>query len=545
MDNRKSFIVKGVVVDPVQRTQKAAEVSVEDGRITKIVPVEDVTGPYILPGFVDAHMHVESSMLIPSRLASLAVKHGTVGVVTDPHEVANVAGIAGINFMKEDGLQVPVEFFFGAPSCVPASPLEKSGAVIGVKEVEELLKQDDIYYLSEMMNFPGVINGDEDVWGKIRSALELGKPIDGHAPGLSGQALKDYVKAGITTDHECSTLEEAQEKLQLGMKILIREGSAARSFERLIPLMRQYSSMLMFCTDDCHPDYITKGHINRLVSRAIVLGYDLFDVLMVACINPVLHYKLPLGMLRVGDRADFIMVEDLRDFQVLTTCIAGKMIRADGQNHFHLPVYNSPPAFPFRATFEGSLKVIADGSSMNVIEAVDGELLTYHKVMDCTRGEQIEANPGQDLLKLVLLDRYDETPPVVAFIKGFGLNRGAIACSVAHDSHHIIAAGCDDQSISEALTWIIQNKGGMCVWDEGLAEGIRLPFFGLMSDEAGEEVARAYEKLSNRALALGSTLSSPFMTLSFMALTVIPSLKINHNGLFDGEGFRSMALFNY
>lgn len=543
MHKTPSFSVKGVLTDPVDRTQKGVEMIIQKGVVTAINDKPDVTHPYILPGFIDAHVHVESSMLIPSRFAEMAVRQGTIGVVTDPHEVANVAGIDGVEFMMKDGKTTPLGFFFGAPSCVPASPLEKSGAYISGPDVEKLLKREDFYYLSEMMNFPGVVYDDPDVWHKLDAARRLGKPVDGHAPGLSGAHLKKYAEAGISTDHECSTLEEAKEKLAHGMKILIREGSAARNFENLASLISDYKDQLMFCTDDCHPDYLMRGHINKLVSRAVKLGYDLFDVLQIACINPVKHYKLPVGFPEVGQKADFTVVNDLVDFNVLKTYIDGVPVYSDGAAQFAWQK-NKQPGFPFRSIFEkGNLLVTAETSQMNVIQAMEGELVTEWEVIPCEKDKEIIARPDEDLLKLVLLDRYSETPPVVAFIKGFGLKKGALACSIAHDSHHIIAVGCNDDSLDDALEWVVKQKGGLCISFAGKTSGVALPYFGLMTDVYGPDIAFDYEALNKQAVAFGSKLRSPFMTLSFMALTVIPKLKINHNGLFDGIKFQNTSLF--
>jgi adenine deaminase len=543
MSNEKTFTVEGVLVDAEMRQQSGVIIFVENGKIKTVEPAPHIKEPFILPGFVDAHVHVESSMLIPSRFAEMAVVHGTVGVVTDPHEVANVAGVAGIEFMMADGETVPLGFYFGVPSCVPASPLEKSGAVIPAEEVDRLLGDERFFYLSEMMNFPGVVQDDADVWQKLNSAKKFNKPIDGHAPGLTGDGLQKYVASGISSDHECSDMEEAIEKIRLGMKILIREGSAARNFDNLIPLIKDHSNSLMFCTDDCHPDFLEKGHVNKMVSRCVKQGYDLYDAVKVACINPVKHYNLPLGLLQVGDRADFTVVEDLVDFNVLKTFIEGAVVHENGKVHF-APSTAEKPVFPFRSTFEkGKLKVMATGNQMNVINAIDGELFTEHLTEPCEIGAEVTANAGKDILKLVLLDRYAETDPVVGFIKGFGLKRGAIAGSVAHDSHHVIAVGCDDESLDEALERIVTQRGGLCVSDGFETVGIRLPYFGLMTDVNGKTVAEDYEVLNEKVKAMGSTLGSPFMTLSFMALTVIPKLKINHNGLFDGTAFRNVSLF--
>jgi len=539
----KAFSVFGVLVDPLQRSQKGVEMIIERGGIVSIIQRPEITHPFILPGFIDSHVHVESSMLTPSRFAHAAVRHGTVGVVTDPHEVANVAGRDGVEFMIEDGKTVPVRFFFGAPSCVPASPLEVSGAVITASHIDEMLAREEFYYLSEMMNFPGVLHDDPEVWQKLKSAHHYSKPIDGHAPGLTGNDLRKYVGSGIVTDHECSNVNEALEKLSLGMKILIREGSAAKNFDNLMPLIASHPDRLMFCTDDCHPDYLLKGHINRLVARAIKQGFDLYDVIRIACINPVLHYKLPVGLPAVGQRADFILVEDLVSFRVTATYIGGDAVFENNQVGFSMKKA-SKPSYPFRKTFAADmLKVVANHGQMNVIRAIDGELITLWEKVACTKGVEVVAHPENDLLKIVLLDRYSESPPVVAFISGFGLKQGALACSIAHDSHHVIAVGCDDESLQSALQWIVQNRGGMCIAHKEMVEGIALPFYGLMTDKPCAQVADEYEKLGKKARSFGSVLGAPFMTLSFMALTVIPNLKINHNGLFDGVAFKNIDLF--
>ena len=543
MKSKKLTTVSGVVVDPLSRTMQGMELTIRDGVIVSRQKRDSIRGPFILPGFIDAHVHIESSMLIPSRFAAMAVKHGTVGVVTDPHEVANVAGTEGIRFMMKDASTSPMGFYFGVPSCVPASPLEKSGAIITEQEVLQLLESGEFYYLSEMMNFPGVVFDDPQVHQKLVHARNMKMPVDGHAPGLSGTQLKKYIKAGITTDHECSSLNEAEEKLSLGMKILIREGSAARNFDALIPLMEKYSNQLMFCTDDCHPDYLSKGHINKMVSRGLEKGYDIFDLLDVACVNPVKHYNLPVGLLQEGESADFVVITSLEQMQVQATWIGGEPVFYQNSPGISLPE-RSAPVYPFRDAFQkGLLRVVASGSILNVIEAIDGELFTRWKQVNTELGREVVIDTNQDLLKIVLLDRYAATEPVVAYINGFGLKKGAMACSVAHDSHHIIAVGCSEPDLDVALQWVVQKRGGMCFTLDGETKGIELPYFGLMSDVQGEEVALEYEQLSALPQMQGSSLSAPFMTLSFMALTVIPQLKINHKGLFNSQDFQNISLF--
>lgn len=537
--------LRGVVVNPETRELFGAEIIIENGLIKRIESRPEIKGPFILPGFIDSHVHIESSMLIPSRFAEMAVRQGTIAVVTDPHEVANVAGVSGINFMVENAKTVPMKFFFGVPSCVPASPLEKSGAVLDADMVNELLLQDDFYFLAEMMNFPGVIYDDSQVARKLQAARNVGKPVDGHAPGLMGGDLKKYVTSGISTDHECSTLEEAVEKIQLGMKILVREGSAAKNYKNLIPLIKNFPKEIMFCTDDCHPDYLEKGHINKIVSRAVKEGYDFFDVLYAATINPIIHYNIPAGRLREGDPADFAVVSDLENFDVISTYIGGKTVFDKGEIKFESQK-SVIPSFKFRSPSpQLNLQVVCKSENMNVIGAIDGELITNWIVekTPVNIGEIIEANPNEDLLKIVLLDRYSDAEPVVAFIRGFGLKQGALAASIAHDSHHILAIGCNDSSIESALNWIISQKGGLCFANNDSINGLALPYFGLMTNMSGQKVSEEYQKINEIVKSNGCTLSSPFMTASFMALTVIPELKIFHKGLFDGLKFEPVSLF--
>jgi len=542
--HNSTYTVKGNVVNPVERTIKGAEITVENGKIVSINFSEPIAGPFILPGFIDSHVHIESSMLLPSRFAEMAVKHGTIAVVTDPHEVANVAGVSGVRFMQANSQKVPFKFFFGVPSCVPASPLEKSGAVLDAKQVSGLIAEENFYFLAEMMNFPGVINYDEEVTRKISAAKKSNKPIDGHVPGLIGEMLQKYVSSGISTDHECSTQAEAEEKIRLGMKIQIREGSAAKNFDNLSPLLSKYPKDVMFCTDDCHPDYLKQGHINKIVSRAMAKGHDLFDTIYAATITPIEHYNLPLGKLRIGDPADFILVNNLEDFEVIETHIQGRLVYKDGNVQFSQP-NEKPDNFIFRDKFIGDLSVIATGSKMHLIEAIDGELLTKNLLIDAPveQGNEVFANPQNDILKIVLLDRYSNTLPQVAFIKGFGLKKGALAASIAHDSHHIVAVGCDDISLKASLKWVVSNRGGLCFFNGEEGDGLQLPYFGLMTDENGEKVSRVYEQLNQKVKEFGCSLESPFMTASFMALTVIPEIKINHNGLFDSINFKTISLF--
>ncbi len=537
-----SFSISGNLVDITNRKIYAAKVTVEEGIIKKIQPLN--TPPqqpldYLLPGFVDAHVHIESSMLIPSEFARLAVVHGTVVTVSDPHEIANVCGLEGIHFMIANGKTVPFKFNFGAPSCVPATPFETAGATLDAADVAALLQNEEIRYLSEMMNFPGVLNGDAEVMGKIAAARQAGKPIDGHAPGLRGEAAKKYIEAGISTDHECFTREDAQEKLEYGMKILIREGSAAKNFEALIDLLHDHPNNMMFCSDDKHPDSLVESHINELCQRAVARGIDVFHVLQAACINPVKHYGLNVGLLQEGDAADFIAVKDLKDFNVSKTYINGELVAENGVSK--ITRQHSGAVNHFNCTpKEAAALEVAWGNEevIPVIEALDGQLITNKvfakpKVVD----GKIVSDVEHDILKMVVVNRYHAAPIARAFIKNFGLKKGAIASSVAHDSHNIVAVGVDDESICRAVNLVIQKQGGVSCVGNQQELILPLPVAGLMSAEDGYAVARQYAEIDAGAKALGSPLSAPFMTLSFMALLVIPHLKLSDKGLFDGDRF--------
>jgi adenine deaminase len=536
---------RGFVVDLFARRIFPAELSVHQGRIQAIVPMEaqQVERVYLLPGFVDAHVHVESSLLPPPEFARLATVHGTVATVSDPHEIANVLGIEGVRYMMRTGQQVPFKFCFGAPSCVPATRFESAGAELSADDIRTLFTE-GITYLSEMMNFPGVLSGDPDVLAKLAVARAMGRPIDGHAPGLRGEQVRQYAAAGITTDHECTELEEALEKIAAGMKILIREGSAARNFDALHPLLRLHPESCMFCTDDQHPDLLVQGHINELVRRAVALGYDLFDVLRAASLHPVQHYGLPVGLLRVGDPADFIVVEDLTDFRVLRTYINGELVANEGKPLLEHRSVECPNQFRARPKRVEEFRLPAQGTRARVIEAYDGQLLTGELLLPVrTYNGEVLPDPEQDILKLTVVNRYADAPPAVALIRGFGLRRGALASSVAHDSHNVIAVGASDEELCRAVNAVIEHRGGLAVVEGEEVLVLPLPIAGLMSPEDGYTVARLYTALDQRAKQLGSPLRAPLMTLSFMALLVIPALKLSDRGLFDGRSFRFTSLW--
>lgn len=538
-----NFTITANVVDISGKRVFAAEVVVEDGKVAAFNRTKEQPSTYILPGFIDAHVHVESSMLVPSEFARAAVVHGTVATVSDPHEIGNVLGVAGVAYMLENASHVPFKFFFGAPSCVPATTFETAGAEITVAEVEKLLDDPRILYLSEMMNFPGILNGDAACLAKVKAAHDRGKRVDGHAPGLRGEMAARYIEAGITTDHECFTKEEALDKVRAGCKVAIREGSAARNFDALYTLLGEAQGKVMLCSDDKHPDELAVGHINTLVKRAVERGIDVYDVLLAACVTPVEHYKLPVGQLRVGDAADFIEVGSLTEFDVLRTWIDGKLVAEKGAT----TIQRAEPKVVNRFTAHKitpeaiEISVPADSKlKLQVIEALDGQLITNRLEYPAqVVNEAVHAQLELDILKLVVVNRYFEAPPAIAYIKSFGLKRGAMASSVAHDSHNVIAVGTTDEDIAAAVNLVMEAGGGLsavCVADK-VAEVLPLPVAGLMATGTCGEVGAAYGKLDKLVKAWGSPLRAPYMTLSFMALLVIPALKLSDEGLFDGAKF--------
>ncbi len=537
------MIIQGNIVDIPNKKIFKGEVEVKEGKIVKIREAEHTSENYILPGFVDAHIHIESSMLVPSEFAKIAVIHGTVATVSDPHEIANVLGVRGVDFMVENGKQVPLKFNFGAPSCVPATSFESAGAVIDSAAIKKMMQKPEIKYLAEMMNYPGVIYQDKEVLKKIAWAKHYNKPVDGHAPGVRGKDLDAYIAAGIDTDHECFTYKEGLEKLQKGMKVIIREGSAAKNFEALIDLLPEYYENIMFCSDDKHPDDLLLGHINQLCERAVAKGINVFKVLQAACINPVKHYNLDVGILQEGDAADFIVVKDLQKFKVLQTYINGALV-AENKKSFVKDV-----AFEVLNNFNTERKNVADfefhsaAEKIRVIEALDGELVTNEIETDSLIKEgNLIADVANDVLKMTVVNRYKNAAPSIAFIKNFGLKEGAIASSVGHDSHNIIAVGVSDEMLCKAVNLLIENKGGVCAVTASEEKVVPLPVAGIMSDKSAVEIGKAYAELDAMAKQLGSKLSAPYMTLSFMALLVIPSLKLSDKGLFDGSTFKLTAV---
>jgi adenine deaminase len=537
------MIVQGNIVDIQNRRIFKGEITVENGKISSIKESNHSVQNYILPGFVDAHIHIESSMLVPSEFAKLAVLHGTIATVSDPHEIANVLGVKGVDFMIENGKKVPLKFSFGAPSCVPATSFESAGAVIDADDIKLMMSNPDIKYLAEMMNYPGVLFDDEEVLKKIQHAKDNNKPIDGHAPGLRGDDITKYISAGISTDHECFTYDEGLEKLQKGMKVIIREGSAAKNFEALIDLLPEHFENMMFCSDDKHPDDLLVGHINQLCERAVAKEMDVFKVLQAACVNPVNHYKLDVGLLNEGDDADFIIVEDLERFKVLQTYINGILVAENGK------AFVESVNFEVLNNFDTDFKNIEDfeykssAEKIRVIEALDGELVTNEiEANSLIENGNLVSNTKNDVLKMTVVNRYKNAAPSIAFIKNFGLKKGAIASSVGHDSHNIIAVGVSDEMIVKAVNLLIKNKGGVCAVTATEEKIVSLPVAGIMSDKSGADVGNAYAVLDKMAKEMGSQLRAPYMSLSFMALLVIPSLKLSDKGLFNGDSFQFTSL---
>jgi adenine deaminase len=536
--------IQGQYVDILNKRIYPATVLIQEGMIVSISECDEAPNQFILPGFIDSHVHIESSMLVPSSFARLAVVHGTIGTISDPHEIANVCGLEGVQYMIDNGKKVPFHFFFGAPSCVPATAFETAGAAIDSADIAKLLASPDIYYLSEMMNFPGVLHQDTEVMQKIKAAHAIGKPVDGHAPGLMGALAKQYIEAGISTDHECFTMEEAVDKLSFGMHILIREGSAAKNFEALYELIDDHPKKIMLCSDDKHPDSLLEGHINQLCARAVAKGMNVFNVLRAACINPVIHYQLPTGFARVDDPANLILVKDLQDFKVIETYINGQLVAKDGHSLIE-PVqattinqFNANPIVLSDLQLPVPTYPSKDGL-VPVIHAIDGQLITNLVwTQPSIKDNAIVADIEKDVLKVVVYNRYHAAKPKIGLIQSFGFKSGAIASTVAHDSHNIIAVGVDDESILKAINLVVHEKGGISCVHGQLSKVIALPVAGLMSTDDPYQVANDYIEIDKMAKSLGTQLGSPFMTLSFMALLVIPHIKMSDLGLFDGDQFK-------
>ncbi len=553
--------ISGHIVDVVASRIFRGTIFIDNGKIKDIIEDDNDNSQIIMPGFVDSHVHVESSLLVPTEFARLVVPHGSVASVSDPHEIANVMGVDGVRYMIEVGKKSPFKFYFGAPSCVPATTFETAGATLNSDDIEELLSSDDIKYLGEMMNYPGVLFNDDEVSKKLEAARRHAKAVDGHAPLLKGDDLKKYCAAGISTDHECSSIEEAKEKILNGMKIQIREGSAANNFDALIDIIREYPEKVMLCTDDAHPHELIKGHINMLVKKAIDMGYDIIDVIKAATINPVRHYNLEVGMLQKNEPADFIVIDNFKDFNILKTYIDGILVAENGKSLLESVPVDTINNFVAEKVTADDFTVVDEDRDINVIGVVKGELLTEKLVGRAmsvkSTSRRVAESPSRlvetnllvsdvenDILKIAVINRYEKKKPAVAFIKGFGLKKGALASSVAHDSHNVIVIGCDDESMAMAANMIIDNKGGFAVYADDVKMCLPLPVAGIMTNEDAFKVAADYQRLKDLSKTLGSTLSDPFMTMEFMALLVIPKLKLSDKGLFDCEKFELISMYN-
>ena len=536
--------IKGNLVDIINRETYGASITLKDGKIFHIHKTGSIENQYILPGFIDAHVHIESSMCTPANFGAAACKHGTIGIVADPHEIANVLGVEGIDFMVNNAEGLPFYYWIGVPSCVPATPFESSGAIIDAATTKTLLQRDDLHFLAEMMNYPGVLENDAEVINKIKAAQETGKPIDGHFPNGKGEALSDYIQKGISTDHECSTLEEGEERCRQGMFVQIREGSAAKNFNALHPLIKEFPEKVMLCSDDIHPNTLLERHINGLVKRALDLGYDLYDVLRASSYNQAKHYGMPIGFLQEGDSADFIIIDDLKALNIKETFVKGECIYNGKDIHF--PVKDVVPINKFHAlpiTMK-ELEVKAISDKMRVIVCTDGNLDTSEEIVPTAVKEGMAiSDTSTDIIKIVVVNRYQKAPLSIGFIKGTGLKRGAVAQSITHDSHNIIAIGCTDEELATAINEVIVQQGGITVVNGKETTTLSLPIAGLLSPLPLDEIDATYRILESKMQDLGSTLSSLQMTLAFMSLLVIPSLKLGDKGLFNGDKFSFTTLF--
>lgn len=548
--------MKGHIVDVVRREIFDGELMIKDDKIVEVkrctLPEQKKPWPYLMPGFIDSHVHIESSMMVPREFARIAVSHGTIGIVADPHEIGNVLGVEGVDYMIRASRQVHFNFCFGAPSCVPAvgGELETSGAIIDADSIETLMARPEIGFLAEMMNYPGVLNGDSEVMRKIEAALRNGKPVDGHAPGLTGQQRQQYAAAGITTDHECSTIEEGRSCIESGMKVIIRECSAAKDYERLKALIKEHPDMVMLCTDDCHPDDLVRGHINKIVKRAMTDGFDLWDILQAACVNAQRHYHLNWGLLQEGDPATFIVVDNLTPhFRVERTIINGteifsyntpsQVVRSQLAMPFMLNSEDYPNRFVAEPiTIDDLFIDIKSGDNVHIIHATDGSLLTGHDETLVTGNPLNDRYPWREVQKIVVYNRYQPgAKPVVGLIRGFGIRNGAIAGSVAHDCHNIVAIGSSDEYLVEAVNRVVEMQGGQVVVSPEEMLDIPLPIAGLMAPLSGHEVAFRTMLLNEMVRHIGCQMKSPFITMAFMALPVIPNIKITDRHLMDTANF--------
>jgi len=545
------------VLDVFSGKIERKDVAIKDGYVAALgldFPAQetiDLKGAYLIPGYIDAHIHLESSLVSPAQFCKVTLARGTTALIADPHEIANVLGVEGVEYMLRITQNLPLDIFFTAPSCVPASPLETSGAVLGAKELEPLLDHPRVVGLGEVMNFPGVINGDTQLLEKIQLALSKGKKVDGHAPGVTGEALSAYVAPGITSDHECVHLKEAEEKLKRGMYIMIREGSTAKNMSALIPLVRAFGvSRFMLVTDDRHPqDLLEEGHMDFLLRKAVYMGIAPNLAVRMATFNPAFYFNLRRrGAIAPGYIADMVVVKDLRDFFPMWVFKGGRMMAQDGtllENIDTSLPEPPPPSFHIKLPPQ-PFRIPARGKKARIIVVIPNQIVTEMEEAEPTvKDGEVVADPARDLLKVAVVERHMATGNVgVGLIKGFGLQKGALASSVAHDSHNVVVVGTSDEEMLLAVKKVEDMGGGLVVvkGQETLA-ALPLPLAGLVSLDPVEVVARKVQELHRAALQLGCALDNPFMALSFLALPVIPRLKITDLGLVDVEKFQVVDVF--
>ena len=547
---------QGHIVDVVHREIFDGELVVDNGCIVQVNRCELLENgkqwPYLMPGFIDSHVHIESSMMMPVEFARVAAEHGTIGVIADPHEIANVLGVEGVDVMIHSASQAQFNFLFGAPSCVPAlgGDVETSGATIDSQKIAALMQRDDIGFLGEMMNFTGVLHGDSEVMAKIAAARAAGKPIDGHAPGLTPEERQRYAQAGVSTDHECTTLDEGRDCIRAGMKVIIREGSSAKDYALLHPLIDEYPDQVMLCTDDCHADDLVRGHIISIVKRALIDGHDFWNVLQAACYNPQRHYGVNWGLLQEGDPATFITVNNtgpflgvqntiIRGVEVYSYNLSFGSISARRQTIADLSSY--PNRFCATPITVDDIKLdIHRGETKHIIRATDKSLYTGHEVIEVTGDPMKDSHyPWHEVQKVVVYNRYAQSShPVVGLVRGFGIRHGAIASSVAHDSHNIVAIGSSDEFIVHAVNRVIEMQGGQVVITDKEMIEMALPIAGLMSPLDGHEVAYRCRLLCDMAAQTGCTMKAPFITMAFLCLPVIPELKITDKHLWDSKNMK-------
>ncbi len=531
--------IRGNLLNVFTEEIYSAEIGFENGLISCVKPVDGNFNTLILPGFIDSHIHIESSMLCPSRFAEAVIPHGTTSVIADPHEIANVMGVNGINYMFEDASTVPLKMFLTAPSCVPATKFETSGGIITSKDIDALLKRPEFVGLGEVMNFPGVIGQDPDVIEKLEVAHAHKKPIDGHAPMLSGTELCSYVAAGISTDHESTTPSEAFEKRRLGMKIMMREGSSAKNLKALAAVGGDF-----IVSDDKDPEDLVEGHVDKMLLKAIEYGIDPVKALKMVTLNPAEHYSLNNGNLVPGKAADMVIVDDIEKLNVKKVYIDGKLVSNNGTLNFEVNPLKLQSTFKSSPKKPDDFNLYSDSpKTVRVIEIIEDQLITHKTTAHLNiQNGNLMADIENDVLKIAVVERYGNNRMTNGFIKGFNLKNGAIASSVAHDSHNIIVIGTNSTDMTKAVNSVITNNGGLSVVSNGKVTDLKLPLAGLMSDRTAKEVAKDLTILKQLVRDLGSNLSSPFMTMSFLALLVIPNLKISDKGLFDVEKFEFVNL---